>query len=651
MNDDGVADEDDHEDEFPPSNSRRTSNASVLSESASPITVPDLKTSLRRSSITSSPRRRVFSPSVRTANPGSSAPASPRASNASANSNVSATSLPTPRASSASAGSVASAASSPHSASTARTSRTREITTEPLRTRRSRGYYQTDLSNFSSGNPEPQMTRRYSDSYLDFRPAAARAGLYPQHRIPRPLQIQGESAFEHVKAYIKYKLIHFWHGQSRYAKIHFVSYFVIGFVTGFVIWAVEHKNIGFLDSLFLAVSMLTGTGLLTTDFTKLHLFTQILSLLLLFGGSPLTVVLPITLVVRRHCSGPRQKQALMRLFNISLFYYVSFILVPFFVYGFYLNDPSRKPILDGVNPFWFAIFHSISAFTNGGVALFSDSMIRFATDYVIVLFTSAQIIFGYMAIPLALRFLIWVSTFLPFISKKPSLLLLKTPAFAGYLFPRLETQIITLVIVGIIIVGTLSNVAFEYHRSLEQFSPRHKFLVAFFNDITTRNAGLNSIDFSQNYDVTNLIAIYWMYISGYPVGVRVSRNMQPHVLGEAMGFYAKKFLMSGKWWIAFFLLVITFAERHSLAHDPNFTFFKVLFEVISAYGTVGLTLGYPNIAFSFCGVWHAVSKISLIIIMFIGRHRRLKGTLLNSVYEANMIGNPFADVERPAPSE
>ncbi len=70
-----------------------------------------------------------------------------------------------------------------------------------------------------------------------------------------------------------------------------------------------------------------------------------------------------------------------------------------------------------------------------------------------------------------------------------------------------------------------------------------------------------------------------------------------------------RILVSGKWWLAFSLLVILLAERRKnflylcymcsnyaldkIHDDPvNFSFFKILFEVISAYGTVGLSLGY-----------------------------------------------------------
>ena len=119
--------------------------------------------------------------------------------------------------------------------------------------------------------------------------------------------------------------------------------------------------------------MVTGTGLNTTDFTKLHLFTKIFAMLLGFGGSPLTVVLPITLVIRKHCTvslfllsafslaflfivlfsltniqDPKPRSALMRLFIICVIYYVVFIIVPFLIYGFYLNYSDRYTIYNSL---------------------------------------------------------------------------------------------------------------------------------------------------------------------------------------------------------------------------------------------------------------------------------------------------------------
>ncbi|CAF5229000.1 unnamed protein product, partial [Rotaria magnacalcarata] len=54
--------------------------------------------------------------------------------------------------------------------------------------------------------------------------------------------------------------------------------------------------------------------------------------------------------------------------------------------------------------------------------------------------------------------------------------------------------------------------------------------------------------------------------------------------------------------------------------DPNITLLKIIFETISAFGTVGLSLGYPNIVSSFATVLSPASKVILIATMLMGRH-------------------------------
>jgi Trk-type K+ transport system membrane component len=56
---------------------------------------------------------------------------------------------------------------------------------------------------------------------------------------------------------------------------------------------------------------------------------------------------------------------------------------------------------------------------------------------------------------------------------------------------------------------------------------------------------------------------------------------------------------------------------------PGYSLFSVLFEVTSAYGTVGLSLGVPYDHYSFSGTWHVLSKLVLLTVMLRGRHRIL----------------------------
>lgn len=78
------------------------------------------------------------------------------------------------------------------------------------------------------------------------------------------------------------------------------------------------------------------------------------------------------------------------------------------------------------------------------------------------------------------------------------------------------------------------------------------------------------------------------------------------------------------WWIAVAVMFITIVETGQFNRDPvNFSIFNILFEVVSAYGCVGISVGVPWNAYSFCGAWHTTSKLILCAVMLRGRHRGL----------------------------
>ena len=78
------------------------------------------------------------------------------------------------------------------------------------------------------------------------------------------------------------------------------------------------------------------------------------------------------------------------------------------------------------------------------------------------------------------------------------------------------------------------------------------------------------------------------------------------------------------WWIVLAVLFITITETSQFERDPiNYSVFNILFEVVSAYGCVGISVGLPNLAYSFSGGWHTLSKLILCAVMIRGRHRGL----------------------------
>lgn len=78
------------------------------------------------------------------------------------------------------------------------------------------------------------------------------------------------------------------------------------------------------------------------------------------------------------------------------------------------------------------------------------------------------------------------------------------------------------------------------------------------------------------------------------------------------------------WWLVLAIFMITTIETGQFERDPvNFSTFNIIFEVVSAYGCVGISVGIPWAAYSFCGTWHTASKLVLCAVMLRGRHRGL----------------------------
>lgn len=86
-------------------------------------------------------------------------------------------------------------------------------------------------------------------------------------------------------------------------------------------------------------------------------------------------------------------------------------------------------------------------------------------------------------------------------------------------------------------------------------------------------------------------------------------------------------------WFQFlvFFLICCIERRHILNADPGFSIFSILFEVTSAYGTVGLSLGVPGKNYSLCGDFASLSKVVLLFAMLRGRHRGLPFAIDRSI--------------------
>jgi hypothetical protein len=135
-----------------------------------------------------------------------------------------------------------------------------------------------------------------------------------------------------------------------------------------------------------------------------------------------------------------------------------------------------------------------------------------------------------------------------------------------------------------------------------------------------------------------------MYISIFPIAISTRRtnvyeekslgvwgsnnnseDQEGNTPSSYVGTHLRRQLSFDLWYVflGFFLIAIIEGARLENTNDYTFTLFSVLFEIISAYGTVGLSLGYPGINTSFSGEFKTLSKLIIIAMQIRGRHRGL----------------------------
>ncbi|KAI4724224.1 TrkH-domain-containing protein [Aureobasidium sp. EXF-10728] len=156
-----------------------------------------------------------------------------------------------------------------------------------------------------------------------------------------------------------------------------------------------------------------------------------------------------------------------------------------------------------------------------------------------------------------------------------------------------------------------------------------------------RVGGLYAVLISNTAPALQILYLAGMYISGFPIiiSLRQTNIYEERSLGiennsdedaenkdekSYISEHVRKQLAYDLWWLILAIWLITIIERHDIvAGGDYFTIWAIVFETVSAYGTVGLSLGVPYDNYSFSGTWHTLSKLILICVMIRGRHRGL----------------------------
>jgi Trk-type K+ transport system membrane component len=287
----------------------------------------------------------------------------------------------------------------------------------------------------------------------------------------------------------------------------------------------------------------------------------------------------------------------------------------------------------GVGDVWTAVFLSASCFQNNGLTLTRNSLEAWADETFLLYVPAVLIILGNTCAPIAIRVAAQAAHALS--RSDASRYLLDHPrrcythifsvSHTAWLF-AMQFAFLVLQIVTISVLDT-------YGPAFRGLSSSGTVASVFFTAASTRTAGLNCIDLQNLTLISALIITICMYVSTTPVTVlraSTSRSNETSGMRDQLSSYMTKH--SALLLLALLAILAIESRRMARPGHPcydaaecdlrgDFSTFKVIFEIISAYGTVGLSLGSNLNGNSFASDFHPSSQMILCLCMLLGRLR------------------------------
>ncbi|MDJ0510276.1 MAG: TrkH family potassium uptake protein [Crocosphaera sp.] len=389
-----------------------------------------------------------------------------------------------------------------------------------------------------------------------------------------------------------------------------------------------------LVALFTSTSAVCVTGLIVVDTGSYFSFWGQLIILLLIQvgglGYMTTTTFLILLLGRRF--DLRQKLAIQESFDRPFLHGSSKTLIrsiiattlTFEILGvmLMLNVFSQK--YGTFKGLWLAIFHSISAWNNAGFSLFSDSLVSLDDSLTINFVIPLLIIFGGIGYQVIMEIYMAI---IHLVTRKQERLVFS-----------LNFKVVISTTIILLVAGTFIFFIIEYanHDTLGNLDLRSKILTAWFQSVTTRTAGFNSIEIGEMTFAGLFLTIGLMFIGASPSGtgggiktttLRILTNCTRSVLrgnDEVVMFQreipvtlilkavAVVFGSTNMVVLITFLIYLNEGIFHPNFFDSGASSLQVLFEVVSAFATVGLSTGIT-------AKLSAISQLLIILTMYTGR--------------------------------
>lgn len=256
---------------------------------------------------------------------------------------------------------------------------------------------------------------------------------------------------------------------------------------------------------------------------------------------------------------------------------------------------------------WLAVFHAVSSFNNAGFALFSDSLMSYATDPLICLPIAAAIILGGIGFPVIMQLRRHLRSPLKW---------------------NMNTRLVLAGTIALLVGGTVYITAIEWTNpaTLGPMAWPEKLLAGFFTSVQTRTAGFNSIDTGAMDPASWIGMDVLMLIGGGPAGTaggikittfavlyfilltELKGDGAVNVFGKRLGRSVHREAIT----VVLLAVAVVILATVTLMLITDIALDKLLFEVVSAFGTVGMSTGIT-------ADLPPAGQIILILLMFIGR--------------------------------
>lgn len=422
----------------------------------------------------------------------------------------------------------------------------------------------------------------------------------------------------------------------KIGELHPVQIIVLSFLSAILLGtfllmlpqASTGEPLGFVNALFEATSAVCVTGLIVVDTgTRLTLFGQLVILALIqAGGLGIMTLSTIFLliagkklsirtraIVQESLSQHPIKKLRQLMMHVFLFTFgIEFLGALFMLLRWLFSLPPKQAL-------YYAIFHAISAFCNAGFSPFSESLMAYEGDVVINLVVTSLIITGGIGFYVLIDLRMAAAAKL---SRRKSRL-------------SFHTKVVLWTTLSLIIFGFLATFLLEIDNLLKDKPFLTKILAAYFQAVTPRTAGFNTLDTGRLTNATLMLVFILMFIGASPTscggGIKTTsfsiqlgafwaalrgrerlelfkRFVSSEVVSRASAVTLTSLIVV---LIGVMLLSITELGEHSHT-EVRGSFLELTFEVISAFGTVGLSTGVtPKLS--------TLGRLIITFIMFIGR--------------------------------